>query len=136
MPRMNKTAQSYDFAAELLAGKKFFERSTMVLEEADSAFCPCEGMMTVAQQVAHTAQTIDWFLDGVSQPEGFDLNFEEQGKVLRNVHSLTEARSRLDAAFQRYRLRTNEDAERSRTAPAARTRDGRQPCPRHIRCHH
>ena len=116
MPRMNKTAQSYDFAAELLAGKKFFERSTMVLEEADSAFCPCEGMMTVAQQVAHTAQTIDWFLDGVSQPEGFDLNFEEQGKVLRNVHSLTEARSRLDAAFQRVigfaQMRTPEDLER------------------------
>ena len=80
MPRMNQTASRYDFAAQILASKSFFERSTSVLEEADSQFRPREEMMTVAKQVAHTAQTLDWFIDGVTRPGGFDLKFQEQRK--------------------------------------------------------
>ena len=33
------------FANQLLASKEFFERSTLVLDEADSEFRPKEGMM-------------------------------------------------------------------------------------------
>src|SRR4029434_6082692 len=66
--------QDYDFANQLLASQDFFVRSTRVLDEADSGFRPQEGMMTVAQQVAHTAQTLDWFIEGASRPEGFDLD--------------------------------------------------------------
>lgn len=94
-------AQAYDFANPLIASKDFFERSTRVLEEADSEFRPRGEMMTVAQQVAHAAQTLDWFVDGVTRPEGFDLNFEEQAKQLAEVKSLTGARAALDAAFAR-----------------------------------
>ena len=57
---MSPKPQHYDFANQLLSSKDFFERSTRVLDEADSGFRPREGMMTVAQQVAHTAQTLDW----------------------------------------------------------------------------
>ena len=89
---MNQAAQLYDFATQILASKEFFERSTSALEEGDSEFRPREGMMTVAQHVAHAAQTLDWFIDGASRPEGFNLNFEEQGRAWRSVRSLTEAR--------------------------------------------
>jgi hypothetical protein len=98
---MNPTAQVYDFATQILASKEFFERSTRVLEENDSEFRPRDEMMTVAQQVAHTAQTLEWFLNGATQPEGFDLNFEEQAKALVGVTSLAMAYKRLDAAFTR-----------------------------------
>ena len=54
-----------------------------MIEEADSQFRPHEGMMTVAQQVAHTAQTLDWFIEGASRPQGFDLDFEAHGNAPR-----------------------------------------------------
>jgi uncharacterized damage-inducible protein DinB len=70
-------------------------------------------MMTVAQQVAHAAQTLDWFVEGAGRPEGFDLNFEAHGKALAAVTSLTAARQKLDAAFKKavglIRSRTPED---------------------------
>ena len=32
--------------------------------------------MTVEQQVAHTASSIDWLLAGAFSPMGFDLDFD------------------------------------------------------------
>jgi uncharacterized damage-inducible protein DinB len=98
---MNPTAQMYDFATQILASKEFFEHSTRVLEENDSEFRPHDEMMTVAQQVAHTAQTLEWFLDGACNADGFDHNFEKQGRALSGVTSLAAARHSLDAAFTR-----------------------------------
>ena len=110
---MSPKSQHYDFANQLLASKDFFARSTRVLDEADSEFRPREGMMTVAQQVAHTAQTLDWFIEGVSRPEGFDLDFEKQAKALAGVTSLAAARQMLEAAYanavQFIRSRSPED---------------------------
>jgi uncharacterized damage-inducible protein DinB len=88
-----------NYANQLLTSKEFFERSTRVLDEADSAFRPHDQMMTVAQQVAHAAQTIDWFIEGASRPEGFDLDFEKHAKVIAQVASLAAARQMLEAAF-------------------------------------
>jgi uncharacterized damage-inducible protein DinB len=96
---MNPKLQPYDYANQLLASKDFFERSTRVLDEADSGFRPREGMMTVAQQVAHTAQTLDWFIEGASRPEGFDLDFEKHAKALDAVTSLAAARQLLATAY-------------------------------------
>ncbi len=87
------------FVPQILASKEFFERSTRVLEEADSEFSPTPDMMTVAQQVAHTAHTIDWFIEGVSRPEGFDLDFAKQAELINAVVSLTKAREMLAAAY-------------------------------------
>jgi len=98
---MNPTAQLYDFATQILAGKDFFERSTSVLEEADSEFRPRDEMMTVAQHVMHAAQTLDWFIDGVTRPEGFNLNFDEPAKELKETRSLAAARASLSKACQR-----------------------------------
>jgi uncharacterized damage-inducible protein DinB len=96
---MSPKLQAYDFANQLLASKDFFERSTRVLTEADSGFRPQGDMMTVAQQVAHAAQTLDWFIEGASRPEGFDLNFEEHAKAIGRVTSLTAARQLLETAY-------------------------------------
>ena len=96
---MNPQSQSNDLANQLLTSQDFFQRSTRVLDEADSEFRPREGMMTVAQQVAHTAQTLDWFIEGVTRPEGFDLDFEKHAQALAGATSLAAARQMLEAAY-------------------------------------
>jgi uncharacterized damage-inducible protein DinB len=110
---MSPKPQHYDFANQLVASQDFFERSTRVLDEADSGFRPREGMMTVAQQVAHAAQTLDWFIEGASRPEGFDLDFEKHAKALEAMTSLAAARQMLTAAYanaiQFLRARSAED---------------------------
>jgi len=98
---MTPKPQQYDFASQLLASQNFFDRSTRVLDEADSGYRPREGMMTVAQQVVHAAQTLDWFVEGVTRPEGFDLDFGSHAKALEAATSLAAARQALAAAYAR-----------------------------------
>jgi len=90
---------SYDYSTQLLSSHDYFKRSTRVLEEKDSNFTPAEGSMTVAQQVAHTAQTIDWFINGAMTPTGFDLDFEKHAKETEAVTSLAAALQWLETAF-------------------------------------
>ncbi len=96
---MSPQLQPYDFANQLLASQDFFQRSTSVLEEADSGFRPREGMMTVAQHVGHTAHTIEWFIEGAARPEGFDLDFAKMAAVIDAVTSLDAARKWLATAY-------------------------------------
>src|SRR4051794_39221669 len=79
--------------AELSAAAEYFNRSTRNLTEAHSTFKPAPDMMSAAQQVAHAAQTIDWFVQGAFRPEGFDVNFEEHMKELEKCVSLEAARA-------------------------------------------
>ncbi|HAK57224.1 MAG: DinB family protein [Vicinamibacterales bacterium] len=83
---------------QLNAAIEFFDRSTRALDEADSSFAPAEGVFTAAQQVAHAAQTIDWFVEGAFRPGGFDMDFEAHDKKVRAVTSLAEARAWLTRA--------------------------------------
>ena len=62
--------------AELNTALEFFNRSTGSLTEDDSTYTPVDGVFTTAQQVAHAAQTIDWFINGAFEPKGFDMDFE------------------------------------------------------------
>jgi uncharacterized damage-inducible protein DinB len=80
--------------AQVAAMKEFFDRSTRVLEEADSGFAPKDAMFTAAQQVAHVAQTIDWFMKGAFA--GFDMDFEHMDKEVRSVTSIGAARAWID----------------------------------------
>jgi uncharacterized damage-inducible protein DinB len=109
---MSPQPENY-FSNQLLASKDFFDRSTSVLEEADSQFRPKDAMMTAAQQVAHAAQTLDWFIHGLSRPEGFDLDFERAAKELEAATSLSAARQMLEKAFSNaleyFRARTPEE---------------------------
>ena len=81
---------------ELAATQEFFNRSTRNLTEAISGYAPAEGLMTTAQQVAHAAQTIDWFMEGAFGPSGFSMDFESMAKVVAQVKSLQAAREWFD----------------------------------------
>ena len=83
---------------QLAAMKEYFDRSTRVLEEADSGFAPKEGMFTAAGQVAHASQTVEWFMQGAFRDGGFDLDFERMDKAVRSVTSLAAARQWWDKA--------------------------------------
>ena len=88
-------------AADLRGTKEFFDRSTRCLTEDDSTFTPVEGTWTVAQHVAHVAQTVDWFIEGAFRPEGFDMDWDKLGAEVARVQSLSEARAWADKAFAR-----------------------------------
>ena len=77
---------------ELKSTEQFFNRSTRALSEEHSGVRPAPGMMSAAQQVAHAAQTIDWFIEGAFRPEGFDTDFQAHAKALEDFTSLTAAR--------------------------------------------
>lgn len=85
--------------AELRETQRYFEKSTAALEEADSGFAPVDGMMTAAQQVAHAALTVEWFVEGAFRPEGFDLDFERHIQEAAAFDSLAAARERFSKAF-------------------------------------
>ena len=83
---------------QLKASKVYLDRATEVLTDVDSSLCPTDGMMTAAQQIAHIAYTVEWFLEGAFG-EGFDMNFEESSKIIQKVSSLTEAREWCSRAY-------------------------------------
>ncbi|MDZ4860849.1 MAG: DinB family protein [Candidatus Hydrogenedentes bacterium] len=85
---------------ELESSKEFFDRGTRALAEEDSSFVPEAGMMTAAQQVAHVAHTLDWFVQGMTRPEGFDLDFAAHAVEIAKVTSLKAAREWLDKAHK------------------------------------
>ena len=70
--------------AELESTEQFFNRSTRSLTEEHSGVKPAPDVMTAAQQVAHAAQTIDWFIEGAFRREGFDTNFQAHAKAIEN----------------------------------------------------
>lgn len=77
---------------QLESVREQFHASTAGLHEGIAAFRPVEGMMTVAQHVAHAAQVIEWLTQGAFNPEGFDLDFEPQIARVMAVTSLEAAR--------------------------------------------
>lgn len=87
------------FAESLSTSKEFFDRSTRCLTEELAGFQPTPDMMTVAQQVAHVAQTFDWFIEGAfHRADGFDMDFENHMRPVMAIGSLAEARAWLDKA--------------------------------------
>ena len=97
---------------QISAMKEYFDRSSRVLEEADSGFAPKEGMYTASQLVAHVAQTVDWFVKGALAPAGFDMDFERLDKEVRGVTSLAAARGWMEraCAAAKAAVETNSDA--------------------------
>ena len=88
-----------DLVNQLKSSREYFERSSRELSEADSSFTPTPGVFTAANQVAHVAATVEWFMDGAFSPKGFDLDFEKMEKKIRAITSLTTARAWLDRAY-------------------------------------
>lgn len=87
---------------EMQKTHQFFLSTIKVLEETDSQFKPKDDMYTVAQQVAHTAHTVDWFSDNAFNPEGMTFEqeaLEEHDKIVLPYTSLAEAKKWLAEAF-------------------------------------
>lgn len=112
------TAQ--ELVAELKSSEEFFERSSRCLAEEDSGFHPAEGTYSVSQQVSHVARTIDWFIEGASRPEGFDMDFERHVAESNAVTSLTDARTWLKKSFAAAikHVESQSDADLQRALPA------------------
>lgn len=102
---------------EVGAMKEFFDRSTRVLDESDSGFAPKDGLFSVAQQVAHAAQTVEWFIEGAFAPGGFDMNFESLDSGVRAVTSLTAARAWMDRACASAHAAIDANSEEAWVAP-------------------
>lgn len=104
---------------ELDVTLRFFEKTTQVLDEGDSNFRPDPAMMTVAQHVAHTAWTLDWFREGV-WGAGWSFDFEGEAAKLVNETSLESSKRQLREAFARMRdhVETLSDADLEKKLPA------------------
>jgi uncharacterized damage-inducible protein DinB len=101
-PKAAAPAASTEALQRSLANvKQFFDRTISIFDESDAAFTPAPGMFSTAQQVAHAAQTIDWFLEGAFRPEGFGMDFPAMEKQVREVTSLARAKAWLDEAYGR-----------------------------------
>lgn len=85
--------------SELSNCRQFFDRSTSPLGDEHEDFAPQVGMLTVAQQVAHVAHTIDWFLHGTFSGEGFQMDFEQVLVEMKQPTTLKAARAWLARAF-------------------------------------
>jgi uncharacterized damage-inducible protein DinB len=101
----------------LAAAHEYFTRSTRNLTDAHSTIVPAPGMMSAAQQVAHAAQTIDWFIEGAFRPEGFDTNFEAQAEVLQRCTSLNAAREWFERAVAGAKAAIGSQTDADLSAP-------------------
>ena len=112
---------------ELNEAREYFDRSTRALTEDDSDYAPADGTFTAAQQVAHAAQTIDWFIEGAFSPTGFSLEFEALDRKVRGVTSLADARAWLTRAVDNARqaIESTSDDDWSRPLPAGPILGGR-----------
>ena len=92
---------SESLVARIRATGKFFETTTACFDEADAGFAPDGDLYTVAAQVEHTAGSIDWFLDGMFSPDGFDLEFDKHIAEAKACTSLEAARAHFRTAIDR-----------------------------------
>lgn len=104
---------------EIETARVFFWNTINGLEEADSGFAPKQGMMTVAQQIAHVAHTIDWFFDGAFDPDGFDTDWDQHRQEIGKVTSLKVAKEWLDRSFRTALKKIDEKPENEWKKPIA-----------------
>jgi uncharacterized damage-inducible protein DinB len=103
---------------EIEATRKFFDRTTRCLTEADSGFRPSPGTWSVASQVAHAAFTLDWFREGVFDGR-WDMEFDRQIAEASTATSLDAERRKLADAWRRLRERVEAATDEELEAPMA-----------------
>lgn len=84
--------------AELKSTKKFFSRTTSIFEAADAGYAPHPDLYTVAGHIAHTADSVDWFIEGAFGA-GWNMDFDTLIAKAKAVTSLQDANAWLDRAF-------------------------------------
>lgn len=78
--------------------RKYLNNILKDFTEENADYAPADGMMTVAQQVRHIAQTIGWFREGAFG-EGFDTDFEAHQTEIRKPTTLAQSLDTLNAAY-------------------------------------
>jgi uncharacterized damage-inducible protein DinB len=86
---------------DLKTNTEFFERSSSCLSEEDSSYKPQSEVYTVAQHVAHAAQSIEWFVEGMFSAKGFDMDFERLTREFMACTSLKAAREWMKKATEK-----------------------------------
>ncbi len=114
-------SESARLVARLQQARKLFGTTTSVFEASDAGFSPNELLYTVAGHIAHSADAIEWFIEGAFGA-GWDLDFEKSIAKARAVTSLEEARSWLDRAFTRAIDTVAEASDMELASPIADTR--------------
>ncbi|MBI3117929.1 MAG: DinB family protein [Candidatus Hydrogenedentes bacterium] len=110
---MNKKLLEY----ELRSTEAFCLHVASVFTDDEATYRPQESLMTVAQQLAHVAQTVDWFLEGASSPQGFNLDFESLAKEIQKVGALPDVKAWVKRSFESARGFLNELQETSLSDP-------------------
>ena len=85
-------------AKRLTTSLRYFQGTASGFGEDDSEFAPDPEMFTVAGQVAHVADTVDWFVEGAFGA-GWEMDFAGFEARIRTVSSLAEANAWLERAF-------------------------------------
>lgn len=108
---------------QMLASSKatetFFNKSTACFTEEESSFTPTDDTYNVAQQIGHTAHSIDWFLAGAFDPDGFDMNFDQHDILSKATSSLAEARKMLAESFANLNKAIETNTEEDWSVPMA-----------------
>ena len=91
---------SEQLIARIQVAGRFFARSTSCFTDEDATFAPEGDLYSVAAHVEHTAGSIDWFIDGMFSPTGFDLEFDKHIAEAKACTSLADARAHLDRSIE------------------------------------
>ncbi|MGI9626896.1 MAG: DinB family protein [Longimicrobiales bacterium] len=86
------------FVIELQGCQKRFNTTISIFEESDASFAPNPGLYTVAGHIAHTADSVDWFVEGAFG-KGWDMDFEAMIARAKAATNLAESVAWLDRAF-------------------------------------
>jgi uncharacterized damage-inducible protein DinB len=89
-----------DLARMLQSIQTFFEKTVSCFQPGDGGFAPKEGMFTVAQHIAHAAQTVEWFMEGAFRPQGMEMDFAALEAEVRQIESLEDAMAWWRSALQ------------------------------------
>jgi uncharacterized damage-inducible protein DinB len=84
--------------AQLESSRKYFKGTLAVFDEGESEFRPQPEMFSVAGQVRHVADTVDWFMEGAFG-EGWQMDFEKHIARAHAAVSLAEEVEGLDRAY-------------------------------------
>jgi uncharacterized damage-inducible protein DinB len=103
--------------ADLELARERFNRSTRHLSEAQSTAMPAPGMMTAAQQVAHVAYTIEWFMERAFGPRGFDTPFEALAAPVQSCRSMTDAKAWFDRSVAKAQQLVADKSDAEMLAP-------------------
>lgn len=93
--------KSNPYVMTLRIQQQYFHNTISKLDENDSLFKPEENAFTVAQQVAHTAHSVDWLTEGAFAPEGFRTDWDVMVHDFLKYTSLTDAKRYFDEAIDR-----------------------------------